>query len=176
MFYVYRYMVGDQWIYVGKSANNIDQRIYDHSKDKRFEVYPDAVIEYCELNSKTDMDITESMLIKTMHPVINITDKTDGSIPFCFQEEMIIWNPYSRQHPKKCLEHKQKQKRPVVKRDQIIKEESCVFCNARIHNERYGAAHFHTGIPAMYMCLQCAKCSDFMNKFNCLVEERRKIS
>lgn len=94
MNYVYRYMLGDQWIYVGKSINHLDQRVSEHAKDKRFAPYCDAIIEYCELNTKTDMDITESMLIKTMHPVINVVDSTDGSVPFEFNASLVTWYPY----------------------------------------------------------------------------------
>lgn len=94
MYYVYRYMIGDQWIYVGKSAKNLKSRVNDHARDPRFSLYHNAVIEYCELNTKSDMDITESMLIKTMHPLINVVDSTDGSVPFEYNECNIKWLPY----------------------------------------------------------------------------------
>lgn len=94
MNYVYRYMLGDQWIYVGKSENRLDERIKDHAKDVRFALYANSTIQYAELSSRRDMDITEAVLIKIMRPVINVADITDGDIPFVYDESLIKWHEY----------------------------------------------------------------------------------
>ena len=86
MFIVYRYMIGDKWIYVGKTKNSLRQRLSDHARDNRFDPYKEAKISYCELDSETDMDILELMLIKTVKPVINWNDTTDDEFPFEFKE------------------------------------------------------------------------------------------
>ena len=108
-------MIGDQWIYVGKSKKNLEQRIYDHSNDPRFSSYKEAIIEYCELSTSSDMDITETMLIKTMHPVINVVDSTDGSIPFVYDPNAIVWTRWY----KKESDHRLDAKHEVIVRQYV---------------------------------------------------------
>lgn len=94
MFIVYRYMIDDQWIYVGKTKYSLDMRYYEHSKDKRFKPYCNAKVSYCELETEHDMDLTEIMLIKMMQPIINVNDKRSGSLPFMFDESALLWKKY----------------------------------------------------------------------------------
>lgn len=94
MYYVYLYMLGDQCVYVGKSKNNLKERIWEHSRDSRFKPYNNSQILYCKCKSKSDMDITERVLIKIMHPVVNIFDKTDGCIPFALDLSAVTWFDY----------------------------------------------------------------------------------
>lgn len=94
MFIVYRYMIGDQWIYVGKTKYSLEMRYYEHSSDKRFKPYRNAKIYYCELETEHDMDITETMLIKMMQPIINVNDKKSGALPFLFDESALAWKEF----------------------------------------------------------------------------------
>lgn len=94
MYWVYRYMLGNKWIYVGKSKDQLDKRIEAHANDQRFAPYMDAKIEYISLNTASDMDATESMLIKCMRPVLNVVDMTYGDLPFVYNDSSICWSPY----------------------------------------------------------------------------------
>ena len=94
MYLVYRYMIDDQWIYVGKTEHNLVRRIYSHTFDTKFKKYRNARIEFCILDSKSDMDIMELMLIKLMHPVLNANDATVDNLPFAFDESKIKWFDY----------------------------------------------------------------------------------
>ena len=95
MYYVYRYMIGKQWMYVGKTIGNLSQRLSSHASDKRFQQYSGMCIQFCVMNCKSDMDLTESLLIKCMHPIINRNDATDGSIPFEYDESAVVWHDYT---------------------------------------------------------------------------------
>lgn len=90
-YYIYRYMADDQWVYVGKSAGALLSRIMSHAYEPKFQPYSNAIIEYFECNSQSDMDLTEKLLIKTMHPILNVLDSTDGSIPFRYDDTLISW-------------------------------------------------------------------------------------
>lgn len=98
MYYVYRYMIGDQWIYVGKAdahrtRDELQNRIREHSHDKRFRIYPNAIISYCILENASDMNAVETMLIKIHNPIINVVSKTKASLPFRYDPNMITWFP-----------------------------------------------------------------------------------
>ena len=98
MYYVYRYMMGNKWIYVGKAdasntKNELHLRIKCHSKDERFLKYEQLKISYCVLNSKSDMNAVESMLIKIKHPEINVIDRTNYELPFVLDNKKIKWIP-----------------------------------------------------------------------------------
>ena len=96
MNYVYRYMDGNDWVYVGKASamkvrNELQNRIRSHSKDDRFKKYVNAKIEYCMFENKSDMDITEMMLIKLHKPIINKAGVTDSELPFTYDDSKIQW-------------------------------------------------------------------------------------
>lgn len=91
MWYIYRYMIGDQWIYVGKSANALLSRLTSHKYEQKFEPYSNATIEYFVCSSASDMNLLEKLFIKTMHPVLNELDSTDGVIPFVYDDSLIEW-------------------------------------------------------------------------------------
>lgn len=117
MYYVYLYMLGDQCVYVGKSKNNLKERIWEHSRDSRFKPYNNSQILYCKCKSKSDMDITERVLIKIMHPVVNIFDKTDGCIPFALDLSAVTWFDYKT---KDCVNIEQSN--PIKTNNTINKE------------------------------------------------------
>lgn len=115
LYYVYRYTDREQYVYVGKSKGRLKQRIKDHSIDPRFKSYANALIEYCELATESDMNITESLLIKLKHPIINIVDQTDADLPFVFDETKIVWKPYS--------EYKVKTEKPNNKKEEALQKQ-----------------------------------------------------
>lgn len=111
MYYVYRYMLGNKWIYVGKAdashtKNELQVRIKAHSKDERFLKYEQLKISYCILQNKSDMNAVESMLIKIKHPEINVVDRTNCKLPFILDNRNIKWIPieeYSEIREKQLL-------------------------------------------------------------------------
>ena len=90
-FYVYRYMLDDNWIYVGKTTQNVVNRIRSHAQETKFAQYPEAEISYCVFDSKQDMDITEVALIKAMKPILNVSDITVSNMPFTFDPSSVQW-------------------------------------------------------------------------------------
>jgi len=90
-YYVYRYMLDNKWIYVGKSDHALLSRIKTHKREEKFRPYRNATVEYIRLASRSDMNLTELLLIKTMHPVLNELDSTDGKIPFVYDENILEW-------------------------------------------------------------------------------------
>lgn len=121
MYIVYRYMIGDKWIYVGKTKHSLRQRISDHTSDQRFVPYKDATISYCELDSESDMDILELMLIKIIKPVLNNNDTTTNTFPFVLTESSLEWKEYKDYHELMASENRG---RPIVgdeKLDRTIK-------------------------------------------------------
>lgn len=96
VYFVYRYMVGDEWIYVGKSDNDLTNRINGHKMEAKFAPYNDiATIQFCELYSQEDMEITEKVLIKAMHPKLNTNFASFGRVPFMV-DDSFEWKNYSR--------------------------------------------------------------------------------
>jgi len=96
-------MIGNKWIYVGKSESHLEQRIYDHANDERFAPYKNAVIQFCEVGSRSNMDVTELLLIKLMHPVINHNDQTRVQLPFSYDESKVRWIDYEKGKPIKKI-------------------------------------------------------------------------
>ena len=91
MYYVYRYMLDDRWIYVGKTDNSLMERLYAHRFEPKFKPYRNAVIQYIELGNRSDMNVTESMLIKLMKPVLNRNDLTENILPFKYDDSNVVW-------------------------------------------------------------------------------------
>ena len=96
MYFVYRYMRGNKWIYVGKAkASRINDelmhRIRDHAHDERFKEYANCKIQYAVFLNESDMIAVESMLIKTQKPVLNLVGQTDDVLPFVFDDKLIKW-------------------------------------------------------------------------------------
>ena len=92
---VYRYMIGDEWIYVGKAGGTLDQRISAHSKEERFQPFlQECKISYIEFNHKSDMDHAEAALIKIQKPKLNISCKNDDFFPFLLNTDCVEWKEY----------------------------------------------------------------------------------
>lgn len=97
MGYVYRYMRGCEWIYVGKASKSVTDRVEAHKREERFSPYlKDCVISYCEFQNNGDMDAAEVALIKIFKPILNIKDKTDTFFPFSVDADRLKWKSYSK--------------------------------------------------------------------------------
>ena len=108
MGYVYRYMRGDEWIYVGKTKNPISVRIEAHSKEDKFLPYlHDCKVWFCEFEYDGDMDIAELAFIKIYKPILNTIGKTSAPFPFVPDESKIKWISYD------TLVDKKKKKRQL---------------------------------------------------------------
>ena len=106
MGYVYRYMRGDEWIYVGKTKNPLSVRIEAHSREKKFLPYlNDCQISFCEFEHNSDMDVAESVLIKHYKPTLNVSGKNSVPFPFVPDTNKIQWITYKEFKKKEQMEH-----------------------------------------------------------------------
>lgn len=93
---VYRYMIGDEWIYVGKAERTLDARIRAHAKEERFLPYIEKCeISYIEFNHVSDMEHAEAALIKIKKPRLNIALKNEDVFPFLLDDSMLTWKKYA---------------------------------------------------------------------------------
>ena len=89
---VYKYEYMGEIIYVGKTDRSFSDRIYCHSTDALFEPYLEkAEIYVCELNSETESDFLETVLINQYKPIINKAKKnvTNFSV-----SAILEWTPW----------------------------------------------------------------------------------
>lgn len=71
-----------QVAYVGKANKTLPQRVYAHSKEQKFiEHSKNYVIKYQVFKTEADMNIAEKCYIKSLKPVLNVVDNTDGFFP-----------------------------------------------------------------------------------------------
>jgi hypothetical protein len=76
---LYKYVVDDKIIYIGKSNNSISNRIIQHAKEPKFMPYlVKAKIYVCKLPNTTETDIMERVLINYYKPILNIVDNHVG--------------------------------------------------------------------------------------------------
>ena len=105
--YVYRYMIGDQWIYVGKANNSLHERIRAHAKEERFQPYLGSCkISYFEFEHASDMTHAEAALIKIQKPVLNVSGKNDSHFPFSVDTNAMQWIEY--RSPQEIREEKKR--------------------------------------------------------------------
>lgn len=100
--YVYRYMIGDEWIYVGKASRSVSDRVKAHAKEEKF--YPflsQCSISFLTFESIGDMATAESALIKAFKPKLNIADKTEYSFPIQITFDDTQWKEYKENEFKK---------------------------------------------------------------------------
>ena len=83
MYYVYKYVVKDEIIYIGLT-NNIVRRVHEHASannelEAKFQPYlDDCEIYYHICGNKVEMRSLESLLININKPILNVTDVEDG--------------------------------------------------------------------------------------------------
>ena len=71
-YYVYKYLCNSEVIYIGMTKD-LKYRVDSHTKEDKFQIYPNTSIQYTVLTSKRSAELTESMLIAKYKPVLNVT-------------------------------------------------------------------------------------------------------
>lgn len=77
--YVYKYVYGEEIVYIGKCDSSLKVRISQHKGDEKFKIYLDSEIFYIELANKTMTDVVESELIRRYKPKLNEAKMSDWS-------------------------------------------------------------------------------------------------
>lgn len=77
---VYRIWYGDTLVYVGRTNQPLQTRIRGHLMAKpmhrSIDINQVSLIEYHEFDTEADMNLYEIYLILTLHPPLNVDDKT----------------------------------------------------------------------------------------------------
>lgn len=77
---VYRIWYGDTLVYVGRTNQPLQTRIRGHLMAKpmhrTIDINQVSMIEYHEFDTEADMNLYEIYLILTLHPPLNVDDKT----------------------------------------------------------------------------------------------------
>lgn len=116
MFYVYRFLnsCGDI-IYVGKTSAGLKQRMDNHRHLPKCCYNEVNEIQYVCVNSESDMDVLEIVLINIYHPKYNLQSvRSDSPIMFSIDPDALNWEKYSysfndkriyrtKNYDKKCL-------------------------------------------------------------------------
>ena len=94
--YVYKYVLDDEIVYIGKNDTDLHSRIYQHTLEDKFQPVKDAQIYYIELQNSVESRVMEELLINKYKPVLNIVSKQRG-LSISFEEPP--WREYAA--PKK---------------------------------------------------------------------------
>ena len=81
-YYVYKYVVNDEIIYIGLT-NNIKRRVNEHASGEGIEAkflpyLEDCIIYYHQCGNEVEMQSLEKILINIYKPILNIVDMQDG--------------------------------------------------------------------------------------------------
>lgn len=79
-FYIYKHTLNNEVVYIGKTTN-MSARQQAHSRDKEW-FKDDILIEYCEVENKTIMDLYEVYLINNLNPKYNTKDKRNDELDY----------------------------------------------------------------------------------------------
>lgn len=91
--YIYKYVLNDEIIYIGKTKN-LDSRIYQHSMEEKFKPHlKESVIFYFECANSVEMDLIERALINQYKPELNVKDNKEGFSALLSIEEL-KWEKY----------------------------------------------------------------------------------
>lgn len=91
--YLYKYVYNNQIIYIGKTNNSLQQRIYAHANESKFQPYvKESKIYIMELANSTEVNALEMLLINKYQPLLNYADKHDKTTNIKFEE--LTWNTY----------------------------------------------------------------------------------
>lgn len=93
-YYIYKYVVDDKIVYIGKTKRKLGIRIGEHARETKFIKYRGrADIYWFECDSNIEMDIAERILILRYRPELNVTDNLDVDLTNTdFREP--VWRAY----------------------------------------------------------------------------------
>ena len=77
---VYKVYYGDVVVYVGRTNQPLQARIYGHlfrrPMHRVLDINQISRVEYAEFDTEADMNLYEIYYILTLHPLLNVDDKT----------------------------------------------------------------------------------------------------
>lgn len=92
-FFIYRYLICDEVIYIGKTKRDLKKRIDEHKLEKKFMPYlSNTKIEYYETATEVEMDIHEKYWINMYMPKLNVVDKKGAK--FSFSINNVVWKSF----------------------------------------------------------------------------------
>lgn len=86
-FYIYKYVIKDNIIYIGKTNTSLYNRIKSHSKEEKFKEYKDANVYCFQCKNRIETDIYEKYLINKYKPILNVMDKISDTINIDIKEK-----------------------------------------------------------------------------------------
>ena len=90
---IYKYEHDEKVIYIGKTDNSFESRIYAHSRDKKFAPYLEkASISVHETRDAAEADFLETVLIAQHRPILNAAKKLVTNASVYANIEWIPWN------------------------------------------------------------------------------------
>lgn len=123
--YVYKYVVNDEIIYIGKNDTDLHSRIKQHESEPKFKPYlEDCKIYYIELANSIMSDVVESELIRKFKPLLNVAKTSEWSgLPF----PSIEWKEYKKTEKKN--QEKKKKEKMLSKKERKRLEEKIKYLN-----------------------------------------------
>lgn len=95
--FVYKYVCGNEVVYVGKADSGLERRIREHGRERRFIDLPDPRIYWAPLCNPAETAAMELLLICKYKPRLNIRDKYPEALSIGFKEPE--WKRYHEYLP-----------------------------------------------------------------------------
>lgn len=93
--FVYKYLLDNQILYIGKVDSDLRRRVEKHTKEEKFKPYLDHAEIFCiPLANPTETTFLELYLINKYKPILNVVAKYEGMSNIQLQEP--DWIPYAK--------------------------------------------------------------------------------
>lgn len=97
--YIYKYVLNNEIIYVGKNNTNLIERINQHAAEERFAQYNgDIEIYYIEVTSGFTSEALETLLIQKYQPVMNTEKKGEKLMIEFVEPEWKNYEEYKKEY------------------------------------------------------------------------------
>lgn len=167
-YYVYKWIVDDEIIYIGKTTNPRLRFIQERHEEK-FKPYLDAQIWTTKFTNSTEMSGMEKLLINKYKPVLNYVDKHSVSMDLPVDDSKLVWDEYT------AIEREEKEKCELLRKEKELKDLEEKLDDA-IRAEKY-----LTGIETVYyyilsMLLENIKAQTFIidPRINTMLKNKHK--
>lgn len=98
---LYKYVYNDEIIYIGMSTNSIQDRIYNHSMEEKFQPYlKQSKIYVLPMENKVEIRSCESLLINKYKPMLNVVDTQSVGCSIDIEPSLGEWKPFVKKEPK----------------------------------------------------------------------------
>ena len=98
---LYKYVYNGEIIYIGMSTNSIQERIYNHSKEEKFQPYlKQSKIYVLPMENKVEIRSCEALLINKYKPILNVVDAQSVGCSIDIEASLSEWEPFVKKEPK----------------------------------------------------------------------------